>query len=181
MVSWISIRRWQPRVSDRGTGQAVGVVSRCRPCSRPALDRGSWHETAILHECARRIRHGVGAVLPEIETWPNQYREPYEIEIVMPEFTAVCPKTGLPDFGKIVVAVCAAAALPGTEIVQDVPVGISRAGDLPGERGEPGAARTWCDFAQPRVGDGDWRFFAPRRLGHGSNGGVESKTWKALS
>ena len=48
------------------------------------------------HACA-----GVDAELPEIETWPNQY-EDYEIEIVMPEFTSVCPKTGLPDFGKIV-------------------------------------------------------------------------------
>jgi 7-cyano-7-deazaguanine reductase len=45
---------------------------------------------------------GVRAKLPEIETWPNQYAEDYEIEIVMPEFTSVCPKTGLPDFGKIV-------------------------------------------------------------------------------
>jgi 7-cyano-7-deazaguanine reductase len=45
---------------------------------------------------------GVRAPLPEIETWPNQYSEPYEIEIGLPEFTAVCPKTGLPDFGKIV-------------------------------------------------------------------------------
>jgi 7-cyano-7-deazaguanine reductase len=44
---------------------------------------------------------GVHADLPEIETWPNQYAD-YEIEIVMPEFTSVCPKTGLPDFGKIV-------------------------------------------------------------------------------
>lgn len=44
---------------------------------------------------------GVRAPLPEIETWPNQYAD-YEIEIVMPEFTSVCPKTGLPDFGKIV-------------------------------------------------------------------------------
>jgi 7-cyano-7-deazaguanine reductase len=43
---------------------------------------------------------GVHAALPEIETWPNQYAD-YEIEIVMPEFTSVCPKTGLPDFGKI--------------------------------------------------------------------------------
>jgi 7-cyano-7-deazaguanine reductase len=43
---------------------------------------------------------GVHAPLPEIETWPNQYKD-YEIEIVMPEFTSVCPKTGLPDFGKI--------------------------------------------------------------------------------
>lgn len=44
---------------------------------------------------------GVHAELPEIETWPNQYPD-YEIEIVMPEFTSVCPKTGLPDFGRIV-------------------------------------------------------------------------------
>lgn len=43
---------------------------------------------------------GVAAVLPEIETWPNQYAQ-YEIEIVMPEFTSVCPKTGLPDHGTI--------------------------------------------------------------------------------
>ena len=45
-------------------------------------------------------RAGVDAPLPEIETWPNQYPG-YEIEIVMPEFTSVCPKTGLPDTGKI--------------------------------------------------------------------------------
>lgn len=44
---------------------------------------------------------GVRAVLPEIETWPNQYRTGYEIEIVMPEFTSVCPKTGLPDHGTL--------------------------------------------------------------------------------
>ncbi|MBZ5576157.1 MAG: preQ(1) synthase [Acidobacteriia bacterium] len=44
---------------------------------------------------------GVKAKLPEIETWPNQYPD-YEIEIVMPEFTSVCPKTGLPDFGRVV-------------------------------------------------------------------------------
>ncbi|MBV9303465.1 MAG: NADPH-dependent 7-cyano-7-deazaguanine reductase QueF [Acidobacteriaceae bacterium] len=43
---------------------------------------------------------GIEASLPEIETWPNQYGE-YEIEIVMPEFTSVCPKTGLPDHGTL--------------------------------------------------------------------------------
>jgi 7-cyano-7-deazaguanine reductase len=46
-------------------------------------------------------RAGIAAPLPEIETWPNQFVH-YEIEIVVPEFTSVCPKTGLPDFGKIV-------------------------------------------------------------------------------
>ena len=44
---------------------------------------------------------GVNAPLPEIETWPNQYPG-YEIEIANPEFTSVCPKTGLPDSGKII-------------------------------------------------------------------------------
>lgn len=43
---------------------------------------------------------GIDAPLPEIETWPNTYPN-YEIEIVLPEFTSVCPKTGLPDFGKL--------------------------------------------------------------------------------
>ncbi len=46
---------------------------------------------------------GVRADLPAIETWPNQFRDrEYEIEIGMPEFTSVCPKTGLPDSGKLV-------------------------------------------------------------------------------
>jgi 7-cyano-7-deazaguanine reductase len=43
---------------------------------------------------------GIKAHLPEIETWPNQFPD-YEIEIVIPEFTSVCPKTGLPDFGRL--------------------------------------------------------------------------------
>jgi 7-cyano-7-deazaguanine reductase len=42
---------------------------------------------------------GVHAPMPEIETWPNQYATGYEIEIKMPEFTSVCPRTGLPDHG----------------------------------------------------------------------------------
>src|SRR5690242_11360086 len=42
---------------------------------------------------------GVDADLPEIEVWPNQYGAGYEIEIEMPEFTSICPKTGLPDHG----------------------------------------------------------------------------------
>jgi 7-cyano-7-deazaguanine reductase len=47
-------------------------------------------------------RAGIDAPLPAIETFPNQFPG-YEIEIVIPEFTAVCPKTGLPDFGKITI------------------------------------------------------------------------------
>ena len=37
-----------------------------------------------------------------IETFANQYPgRDYTIEIVCPEFTSVCPKTGQPDFGTI--------------------------------------------------------------------------------
>ncbi len=44
---------------------------------------------------------GIDAALPALETWPSQYRG-YMIRIEIPEFTSVCPKTGLPDFGKII-------------------------------------------------------------------------------
>ncbi len=37
-----------------------------------------------------------------LETFPNpRPGRDYEVEIRCPEFTSVCPKTGLPDFGEI--------------------------------------------------------------------------------
>jgi len=47
-------------------------------------------------------RSGVRAQLPAIETWPNQYSG-YEITITIPEYTSICPRTGLPDFGTITI------------------------------------------------------------------------------
>lgn len=44
---------------------------------------------------------GLKIKLPAIETFPNQFPG-YTIRIEIPEYTAVCPKTGLPDFGTIV-------------------------------------------------------------------------------
>ena len=39
-----------------------------------------------------------------LETFPNPSpARDYEIEIRCPEFTSVCPKTGLPDFGEIII------------------------------------------------------------------------------
>lgn len=39
---------------------------------------------------------------PAIEVWPNAYpQRDYTIHIEVPEFTSVCPKTGLPDFATI--------------------------------------------------------------------------------
>lgn len=48
----------------------------------------------------KEARAGLDSQLPEIETFPNQFKD-YEITIEYPEFTSVCPKTGLPDFGTI--------------------------------------------------------------------------------
>ncbi|HMY46646.1 MAG TPA: preQ(1) synthase, partial [Leptospiraceae bacterium] len=37
---------------------------------------------------------------PDIEVFRNIYNDrEYRIDMEIPEFTAVCPKTGLPDFG----------------------------------------------------------------------------------
>lgn len=47
-------------------------------------------------------KSGLEAELPAIQCWPNQF-ENYEITIVIPEYTSVCPKTGLPDFGTLTI------------------------------------------------------------------------------
>src|SRR4051794_22548660 len=42
--------------------------------------------------------------MPPLETFPNQFPDrEYEIEITCPEFTAVCPKTGQPDFATLII------------------------------------------------------------------------------
>ncbi|HXZ82108.1 MAG TPA: preQ(1) synthase [Terriglobales bacterium] len=51
---------------------------------------------------AEHAQAGLNTALPDIETFPNQFPA-YEIVIDNPEFTSVCPKTGLPDFGTIVI------------------------------------------------------------------------------
>lgn len=56
---------------------------------------------------ASHARKGTQGQLPPIEVFPNQYPpkrgkfKPYEIKIEMPEFTSICPRTGLPDFGTL--------------------------------------------------------------------------------
>ena len=56
-----------------------------------------------------RKEHGVTAQPPAnpreiLETFENQFPgRDYVIEIVCPEFTSVCPKTGQPDFGTLTI------------------------------------------------------------------------------
>jgi len=43
---------------------------------------------------------GIQTKLPPLETWPNQYPG-YVITTRFPEYSSVCPLTGLPDYGTI--------------------------------------------------------------------------------
>src|SRR5512135_2465109 len=52
----------------------------------------------------RHAASGVRAPLPALETWPSQYAGDYEVVITIPEFTSICPKTGLPDFATLVIS-----------------------------------------------------------------------------
>jgi 7-cyano-7-deazaguanine reductase len=47
-------------------------------------------------------RAGIKTKLPELETWPNQFAG-YVITTRFPEYSSICPKTGLPDFGTITI------------------------------------------------------------------------------
>jgi 7-cyano-7-deazaguanine reductase len=51
---------------------------------------------------AEHARAGIHAKLPKLETWPNQFFG-YVITTRFPEYTSVCPKTGLPDYGAITI------------------------------------------------------------------------------
>ena len=62
----------------------------------------STHRNASSKYTEQHAKSGLRAKLPSIETWPNQYQG-YEITIDIPEYTAICPKTSLPDFGTITI------------------------------------------------------------------------------
>jgi 7-cyano-7-deazaguanine reductase len=37
----------------------------------------------------------------DFEIWPNQHKKNYKINITLPEFTCLCPRSGYPDFATI--------------------------------------------------------------------------------
>jgi 7-cyano-7-deazaguanine reductase len=45
---------------------------------------------------------GLDAKLPRIETWRNQFCGTV-VTLIDPEYNAICPKTGLPDFGTVTI------------------------------------------------------------------------------
>jgi 7-cyano-7-deazaguanine reductase len=58
-----------------------------KPCSYEGLQGG-----------IRRLK------TPEIEVWENKYPDKeYVVQLEVPEFTCICPKTGLPDFAVLTI------------------------------------------------------------------------------
>jgi len=51
---------------------------------------------------APHAKSGLEARLPRIETWESQFPRT-TITIIDPEYNAICPKTGLPDFGTLTI------------------------------------------------------------------------------
>jgi 7-cyano-7-deazaguanine reductase len=45
-------------------------------------------------------RRGLDARLPKLDIFPSQFKD-YRITMNVPEYTSVCPMTGLPDFGVV--------------------------------------------------------------------------------
>lgn len=51
---------------------------------------------------AEHARAGINTKLPALETWPNQFQS-YVITTRFPEYSSVCPKTGMPDYGTLTI------------------------------------------------------------------------------
>jgi 7-cyano-7-deazaguanine reductase len=45
---------------------------------------------------------GLDAKLPKLDILPNQFKD-YTITITIPEYSSVCPRTGLPDTGTVTI------------------------------------------------------------------------------
>jgi 7-cyano-7-deazaguanine reductase len=63
----------------------------------PYIKRGNMKQYTDKH-----ARSGIDTPLPKLECFKNQF-ENYEITISIPEYTSLCPRTGIPDFGTITI------------------------------------------------------------------------------
>ena len=95
-------------MSSRVRGPACGVPSPVPgpPSDCPLAGRRRTRDSGLSGNSEPRTpdsgRHEATITVVALETFPNPRPErDYQIEIRCPEFTSVCPKTGLPDFGEI--------------------------------------------------------------------------------
>jgi 7-cyano-7-deazaguanine reductase len=94
------------RRSGSGAGRGVVLLLLYGGCQGVAVGklvvmakRSKKHTTGYTDDHAKS---GLKTKFRAIETWRNQFQM-YEILVDNPEFTSVCPKTGLPDFGVLTI------------------------------------------------------------------------------
>ena len=101
-----------------------------------------------------------------LETFANQYPERrYKIEIICPEFTSVCPKTGQPDFGELIITYVPDLLCVELEESENVPSALPQRRYFLRERYEPHSRRFGrrTESAKNPVGG---VFQSPRRCSH---------------
>ena len=89
----------------RGCGCIVAAGESPLQVKRPSGESSKRYNSSMAKSPRYTPEHaaaGLDAKFPEIEIWPNQFPG-YEIIVDDPEFTSVCPKTGLPDFGVLAI------------------------------------------------------------------------------
>jgi len=99
--------RGMRRLQAKPVSELIGLDAAIPRLAPTLVHLRRWSRTGYNMRMPKSSRYtaahasaGLDHKFPEIETWPNQFPG-YEIVIDDPEFTSVCPKTGLPDFGKI--------------------------------------------------------------------------------
>ena len=95
------------------------------------------HTTGYTDDHAKS---GLKTKFPEIETWRNQFQK-YEILVDDPEFTSVCPKTGLPDFGVLKIRYMPREKCLELKSLKEYLFTYRNLGIFSGEHREPGAGR----------------------------------------
>ncbi len=52
---------------------------------------------------AEQSKSGLLTELPALEAIPNEFGQNYEVQIIIPEYSAICPLTHQPDYGVITI------------------------------------------------------------------------------
>ena len=100
----LSFEPCAPTVRRQSLETAGIVVLRRKECQTESEENPAKNRHAIDPASGAPGPRYNQRSMAALETFPNPRPErDYEIEIRCPEFTSMCPKTGLPDFGEIVI------------------------------------------------------------------------------
>lgn len=97
--------RGRPRKTNVSTVLSTDTPRRGRGRPRKAeMKSAPLYQTGAPGSYENRQDHIPAMDMPSIESWVFQYPESQtDLKVEIPEFTCICPKTGLPDFATIII------------------------------------------------------------------------------